>query len=60
MRYEFAVGINLKNIVWVNRPFLAWSYSDLKKFCDCLISTLGKSEKVIADRGYRDEDALTP
>lgn len=53
LRYEVAICIRTGMMVWVNGPFAAGSWPDLRIFKAHLLPNLLSGEKVIADRGYR-------
>lgn len=55
---EPAVVIKSQNVVWVNGPFPAGSYTDLMTFWSSLKSMLGQSERFIANRKYNEEEDL--
>lgn len=52
VRYELGVALGTTQIVWVNGPFPAGSYSDQRIFRTTLLQLLLENEKVLADRGY--------
>lgn len=58
--FEVASFICFKNVVWVDGPFMAGSFSNLKMFRCRFKASLLQLETVIADRGYRDEKVVTP
>ena len=60
LRYEIGVGLQSGNICWVNGPFPAGSWPDLKIFKSKLVNRLGPNEKVEADRGYRHHKCRMP
>jgi len=53
LRYELAICIATGWIVAYNGPFECGSWPDLRIFRSRLKRLLGRSEKVVADRGYR-------
>jgi hypothetical protein len=55
VRYKVALLICSSDIVWINGPFWACEWPDIKIFCRDLIHELEGGEKVQADRGYRGE-----
>lgn len=55
VRYELAVCIQTGDIVWVNGPFPAGKWPDIKIFCRNLIHHLLPGERVETDKGYRGE-----
>jgi DDE superfamily endonuclease len=57
--YEVGVCIKTGDIVWVNGPFPAGEYNDLKMFRMALKHELGENERVAADKGYAGECPLT-
>jgi hypothetical protein len=52
LRYEIGVDILAGNIVWINGPYAAGKYPDIKKFCNGLAHWLDEHERVEADDGY--------
>jgi hypothetical protein len=54
-RYEVAVCIQTGDIVWINGPFKAGKWPDLKIFRRNLKQQLAPGEMVEADNGYRGE-----
>ena len=52
MRYEIGVDILAGNIVWLEGPYAAGKYPDIKIFRSCLARWLDPSERVEADDGY--------
>lgn len=56
VRYEICVSKKSAEIVWINGPFPAGAFSDLKIFRSKLMMYLNASEKVDADDGYEGED----
>ena len=60
LRYEIGVGLQSGNICWVNGPFPAGSWPDLKIFKSKLVNRLGPNEKVEADCGYRHHKCRMP
>ena len=52
MRYEIGVDILAGNIVWLEGPYAAGKYPDIKNFRSCLAHWLDPSERVEADDGY--------
>ena len=57
LRYEVAVSLS-GNIVWVNGPFKAGEFADLRIFRNRLRYCLLYSECVIADGTYRDTKCI--
>lgn len=55
LRYELAVCIQTGWIVWVNGPYPAGSWPDIKIFRHKLKHAIPPGEKVEADLGYRGE-----
>lgn len=53
LRYEVAVSISSGLMCWVNGPYPAGLYPDIKIFNEQLKEKLGENEKVLADGGYR-------
>ena len=53
VRYELGVDIRAGLLVWINGPFPAGSYNDIKIFNQCLSHLLEPGERVEADEGYR-------
>lgn len=60
LRYEIAVSIQRAQIVSVNGPWPAGSYTDVKIFREGLKTLLLDEEFVIADNGYSDTRCLQP
>ena len=56
LRYEIGLSIFNGNLCWVNGPFPAGSFPDLKFFRNDLKRYLDDSEKVVADRGYNGDE----
>ena len=52
LRYEIGVDILARNIVWINGPYAAGKYPDIKKFCSGLAHWLDEHERVEAGDGY--------
>ena len=52
LRYEIALSILTGDICWVNGPYEAGRWPDIKVFRDSLMSHLEKGERVEADDGY--------
>ena len=52
LRYEIALSILTGDICWINGPYEAGSWPDIKIFRDSLMSHLEKGERVEADDGY--------
>lgn len=59
LRYEIALSLR-GQIVWVNGPFPAGTFSDLKIFRIDLKNKLNEDELIIADRTYRDPKCKNP
>ena len=55
LRYEVCLGIMAGDIVWINGPFVAGKFNDIKVFRDSLITFLDPYERVEADDGYLGE-----
>jgi hypothetical protein len=55
VRYEVAICIQTGDIVWINGPFKAGKWSDMKIFRRSLKQKLAPGEMVEADNGYRGE-----
>jgi hypothetical protein len=55
LRYEIAISICSGDVVWINGPFPAGHWPDIKIFRESLIHELDEGEKVEADLGYRGE-----
>ena len=55
LRYEIGVGICSGNICWLNGPFPAGKYSDIKIFRLGLKKCIDPGEKVEASNGFRGE-----
>ncbi len=60
LRYEVAICIQTGWIVWVNGPFAAGHWNDVKIFKGWLKQLLYPGEKVEADNGYPDEKVSRP
>ena len=54
LRYEIGLCISKGYICWVNGPYMAGNYTDLKIFQSVLKQKLPMNEKVCADNGYED------
>jgi len=54
LRYEVAIGIQNAWIVWINGPFPAGAWPDLKITRSSLAYFLDDGEKLLADKGYVD------
>jgi hypothetical protein len=52
LRYEIGVDIFAGNIMWVNGPYAAGKYTDIKIFHRGLAHWLDEHERVEADNGY--------
>jgi hypothetical protein len=52
MRYEIGISIVGGDIVWLNGPYEARTWNDIKIFRDFLMSNLDPGERVEADDGY--------
>ena len=52
LRYKIGVDILAGNIVWVNGPYAAGKYTDIKMFCRGLAHWLDEHKRVEADHGY--------
>jgi hypothetical protein len=50
--YKIGVDILAGNIVWVNGPFTAGKYTNIKKICLGLVHWLEKFKRVEGDNGY--------
>jgi len=55
VRYEVAVAIHSGDIVWINGPFKAGQWPDIRIFRRGLMRMLEPGEMVEADAGYRGE-----
>eukprot|EP00977_Amphora_coffeiformis_P014276 scaffold3950_cov138-Amphora_coffeaeformis.AAC.1 len=55
LRYEVAVSILGGDLVWINGPYEAGLWPDIKIIRNALISELEPGERVEADDGYRGE-----
>lgn len=59
VRYELGLGIITGDIVWINGPFQAGEYSDLRIFREGgLQHALDFGERVEADDGYRGDPTM--
>ena len=52
LRYEVCICILTGDIVWINGPYEAGIWPDIKIFRDALLSNLAPNERVEADDGY--------
>ncbi len=48
------------HIVWVHGPWPCGEFSDIKIFRLGMKGALHAGEKVVADKGYKDESCITP
>jgi hypothetical protein len=53
LRYELGVNILAGNLVWIQGPYPAGKYTDIKIFNKVLRNFLEPGERVEADEGYR-------
>jgi hypothetical protein len=53
LRYELGVDILMGNLVWIQGPYPAGAWPDIKIFTSCLAHFLEPGERVEADDGYR-------
>ena len=53
LRYELGVDILAGNLVWIQGPYPAGKYTDIKIFNKVLRNFLEPGERVEADEGYR-------
>jgi hypothetical protein len=53
LRYELGVDILAGNLVWIQGPYPAGKYTDIKIFNKVLCNFLEPGERVKADKGYR-------
>ena len=53
VRYELGVDIIAGNLVWIQGPYPAGTYNDIKIFNQCLRHFLEPGKRVEADKGYR-------
>jgi hypothetical protein len=53
LRYELGVDILMGNLVWIQGPYPARAWPDIKIFTSCLAHFLEPYERVKADDGYR-------
>lgn len=58
--YKILLSIHPGTVVWVYEPFPCGSFSDLRIFDSKMKQLLDEGKKVIADRGYRCENSVTP
>ena len=56
--YEVAVAIISGKIVWINGPYPAGRYNDVRIFRDSLQTFLDAGERVEADDGYRGDPTI--
>jgi hypothetical protein len=54
LRYELGVDILVGNLVWIQGPYPAGKFTDIKMFNKVLRNFLEPGERVEADEGYRD------
>ena len=52
LRYELGIDILKGNLVWVEGPYPAGAWPDIKIFLNCLAGHLLPGERVEADNGY--------
>jgi hypothetical protein len=52
LRYKIGISILGGDIVWLNGPYEAGNWNDIKIFRDSLMSNLDPGERVEADDGY--------
>ena len=52
VRYELGIDILKGNLVWVEGPYPAGAWPDIKIFLNCLVGHLLPGERVEADNGY--------
>ena len=52
LRYELGIDILKGNLVWVEGPYPAGTWPDIKIFLNCLAGHLLPGERVEADNGY--------
>ena len=60
LRYEVAVTLRNPEVCWVNGPWPAGQFSDLRIFRQDLKQNLDENEYVIADGTYADEKCFQP
>lgn len=60
LRYEIGLSISSGSIVWVHGPFACGAFPDVSIFRLGMKSALSPDEKVIGDKGYRDEKCEKP
>jgi hypothetical protein len=53
LHYELGIGILAGNLVWIQGPYPAGKYTDIKIFNKVLHNFLQPGEQVEADKGYR-------
>ncbi len=53
LRYELGVDILTGNLVWIQEPYPAGKYTNIKIFNNVLRNFLEPGERVEADEGYR-------
>jgi hypothetical protein len=53
LHYELGVDILMGNLVWIQGPYPAGAWPDIKIFTSCLAHFLEPYERVEADDGYR-------
>jgi len=52
LRYELGIDILKGNLVWVEGPYPAGAWPDIKIFLNCLMGHLLPGKRVEADKGY--------
>ena len=52
LRYEIGLDILEGNLIWIQGPYPAGSWTDISIFRHCLMKQLDPYERVVADKGY--------
>ncbi len=52
LQYEIGLDILEGNLIWIQGPYPAGSWTDISIFWHCLMKNLGPYERVVADKGY--------
>ena len=60
LRYEVGVTLDTGDIVWVHGPYPCGSFPDILIFRNGMKKVLDDGEKVLGDKGYRDQRCINP
>ncbi|KAI8804264.1 hypothetical protein BJ742DRAFT_825520 [Cladochytrium replicatum] len=60
LRYEVGLCIRTGHIVWVNGGKLCGAWPDVKLARLAFTNALGRNEKALADKGYKDDHFIYP